>query len=208
MATKPTGRPRGRPKKEKTTTTAARRGRGRPQKALPDRADRHMLAFAQAALSHPGLAAVSDNRVLEHLVGLRVGWVVPTPKNIAAWRRGKPFLVHIEKRLSRSEPERAVGRRHENAVFALADDELGRPLRGYRTREPDDESRRWLGLMVHCWLICLAADVEEEWFARELAGLAGESAFFENVMRPVLRRFVDAEPIAVPPLLRHLMKTK
>ena len=168
MVTPRTGRPRGRPKKAKAPKPP--RSRGRPPRWLADRPDRHLLAFAQAALECSRLD-ISERALTVMFAGLRFGRLILTPENIEAIARGEPFLVGMEERESRA-AKHGCGRRHENAFHPLGDD-IARLLRGVRNAPPTDRNRRWLARMTKAWLICMDQRVEDAWLARELAADAG-----------------------------------
>jgi hypothetical protein len=217
MASKPTGRPRGRTRKAKAPKPLRRRGR--PGKALAEREDRHALAFVQAALDRPDID-LSERALTTMLAGLRYGRVVETRENLEALLEGKPFLVAMDPVESRAVPT-APGWRHRGAFRPPADD-IARTLRRARTASPIDRDRRWLSCMSRAWAICLHRRVDEGWLAQHLATMAGESAYFEEVMEPVLlrpermpkaalvalARRLLAPPDAAPDLLTNIFRTQ
>lgn len=195
-----TGRPRGRPRK---AAEPKKSDNGRPRQPLAQRENRHLLALAQAILDHP-LRTASDYqalRVFAAMSGKTLLQPLPTPENLAAMNRSEPFVAIMEARHSRAEPKLGAGQRHEDPFFGVIDDAITRPLRRFRTMKPDAPDRRWLALMSRCWRICLSADPAGEWVARELATAAGELAFYEERMRPLLGRKPLASGALVPSLL-------
>ncbi len=189
MATKPTGRPAGRPRKPRPPP-APKRPSHRPRTRLVDKPERYWLAFQQAALER-AKGQVSERRLLIMFAGLRHGQPLMTRENLAAMRRGEPYLVAMEEAKSRAQPKLSHGMRHKNAFHPPADD-TARALRKLRDADPTDPDRRWLACMTRAWLICLDADERDAWLARELASAVGEIEHFTNVMEPVLRRDLRA----------------
>lgn len=199
--TKPTGRPRGRPKKPKAPKPLRRRGR--PGKPFAERDDRHALAFIQAALDRPGLADKSERALTTMFAGLRYGRPVPTRENLERMMRGEPFLVAMEPTESRAVPDDDRWR-HKNAFRPRADD-MARTLRRARTASPLDKDRRWLSCMSRAWAICLDRRVDEAWLAEHLAMLAGEAEYFASVMLPILMRGDGELPKAALVGLAHVL---
>jgi hypothetical protein len=200
MATKATGRPRGRPRKTKAPKPLRRRGR--PEKPLSEREDRHALAFMQAALDRPDID-MSERALTVMLAGLRYGRVVESRENLEAMLRGEPFLVAMDPAESRAVAD--DGRwRHKNAFRPRADD-MARTLRRARTASVIDKDRRWLACMSRAWAICLQGRVEDGWLAQHLAAMAGESEYFESVMEPVLLRPGRVPKAALAGLARRLL---
>ncbi|HEY8215116.1 MAG TPA: hypothetical protein VIG36_13420 [Methylocystis sp.] len=198
--TKPAGKPRGRPRKAKAPKPLRRRGR--PEKPLSEREDRHALAFIQAALDRPDLD-MSERALTTMLAGLRYGRVVETRENLKAMLKGEPFLVAMDPTESRAVPD--DGRwRHGNAFRPRADD-IARTLRRARSGSVIDKDRRWLSCMSRAWAICLQRRVDEAWLAAHLAAMAGESEYFEQVMEPILMRGDKLPKAALAGLTRLLL---
>ncbi|CAJ0869714.1 hypothetical protein AMST5_02162 [freshwater sediment metagenome] len=192
--TKPTGRPRGRPRKAPKPASAQsatpKRPPHRARKLLRDKPERFWLAFLQAALERTK-GRISERALLITFAALRHGRPLMTRENLAAMRRGEPYLVAMDEAASRAQPHLSNSKRHKNAFHPPADD-TARALRKLRDADPADPDRRWLACMVRSWIICLSGDRDEEWLARELAACAGEITHYETVMQPVLRRDIRA----------------
>jgi hypothetical protein len=152
------------------------------------------FSLLQAAIDRGRIHEISEHRVAETYVGLRDGVVVPTPDNLAAMARGEKFLVAkagtrpwrgaYDKVLDKTVP--AEGWRNKSAFHADADDLL-RKLRSKRKDPAKDPDAKWLDFMSWAWVICLERNASLEDLAEYLADEVGEGAYFDSVVRPVLR---------------------
>jgi hypothetical protein len=183
MVTKPTGRPRGRPKKP--DQPKPKKVRGRPPQPLAANPDRYALAYFEAHFLGAALHRdrVSELQVAEQLAAQVYGETVQTPENLASKARGERYQVWMPPfRLDQRPYDGAPNWRHGNSFRPWADD-LRRKLRRLRNGSNDDA--RWLRAMGIAWFVCLQGNVDEIEYARGLAGSAGEAAFFEEKMLPV-----------------------
>jgi hypothetical protein len=186
MATKPTGRPRGRPRKEKSQM--APKSRGRPKKALAESDDRYFLAIVQANIDKAKENGISERKVVEVYSALRNGMIVDAPGNIAAMIEWNKFEVSFKGRRRGCLPDHQNHQEqwHQKNAFRPGADGLRLRLRKIRTAEPTDASRRWLRVMSSAWRICFEGDMRLANHAEALAAIAGERAYFQRVMKPLL----------------------
>ncbi|MBG0797174.1 hypothetical protein IYX23_05665 [Methylocystis sp. L43] len=179
MVTKPTGRPRGRPRKEQPSLSKG--PRGAPKKPLAKDPDRYFLALAQAHVDCGALSGISERRVFEAFCGLRYGVPLGTIENIATMRQGGPFLVVTDKQRGSPGPEW-----HQKNTFRARADSLRKKLARMRKDPQRDPDARWLAAMSSSWFICLQGFAQSIGFAEFLAESVGEQEYFKRIMRPTL----------------------
>jgi hypothetical protein len=186
MVTKPTGRPRGRPKKERPPP--APRSSGRPKKALAESADRYFLAIVQANIDKAKENGISERRVVEVYSALRNGMIVDTPENLTAMLDWKKFEVYFKGRRRGCLPDHQnhSGQWHEQDAFRPDADGIRLRLRKIRNAELPDADWFWLAAMSRAWLICFEGEMRLTTYAEALAAIAGERDYFNRVMKPLL----------------------
>ncbi len=194
MVSKPTGRPRGRPRK---SVASPARPVGRPPMPLADDPDRWALAFVERAIRATAAQGIKELRIIDTYVTWQLGVPVVDAANLdrlEPYRRGRPgFWVWMpeSKHLAALKCSPAPWR-YEHAFRPYIDDLRAR-LRRYRRR--DDDARR-LRIMADVWEICLRGNRIDK--ARRLAASIGEAEFFEEEMRP--RHFPYAAPLMGCPI--------
>jgi hypothetical protein len=171
MVTKPTGRPRGRPRKTLVRVEMPKRPRGRPHMPVSKDPKRQAYAIYKAGVERAAEAGISEQRVAETLLrGERVCFqLIYDPKAVPA-----------RKRWSRLNDESADWR-NRNAFRPHADD-LRRRVRHIEKRGGAD--REWLRKMVRIWRICLSRDRQLLREAAQLAEEIGETDVWQNRMLP------------------------
>jgi hypothetical protein len=189
MVTKPTGRPRGRPRKTLVRVEMPKRPRGRPHMPVSKDPKRQAYAIYKAGVERAAEAGISEQRVAETFVGIAFGRFVPVASNYEALLRGErvcfqliydPKAVPARKRWSRLNDESADWR-NRNAFRPHADD-LRRRVRHIEKRGGAD--REWLRKMVRIWRICLSRDRQLLREAAQLAEEIGETDVWQNRMLP------------------------
>jgi hypothetical protein len=149
--------------------------------------NRYAFAFFELCIQDAKERGFSELTVVETLVGVAFGAVVPTPENLARAAGGVAHRVWMPPyklppwRLKQDLSETAECWRYGNAFRPWADD-LRRNLR--RLREGPD--RAWLRAMTSALRLCCEGEIDKLDEARTLAASVGESAYFEEHMRPLM----------------------
>ena len=181
MVSKPTGRPRGRPRKAQPTALLMRK-RGRPHIPLADHPDRYLLAILSAHIRIGLRNGLSEGHVLETFAGLWFGQPMLTPENVDAMTLGDGYRVWLPSFLMGAESSDWRGK---NAFRPLADN-WRRTLQKIRTKATDNPDRMWLAAMTLAWEICFLGDATSRHKALQFAGSVGEASYFERKMKPKL----------------------
>lgn len=186
MVSQPTGRSRGRPKKERPPT--APMSRGRPKKALAESDDRYFLAIVQANIDKAKESGISERKVVEVYSALRNGMIVDTPENITAMIEWNKFEVSFKGHRRGCLPDHQNHQEqwHQKNAFRPDADGIRLRLRKIRNAEPTDASRRWLAVMSSAWRICFEGNMRLANHAEALAAIAGERDYFQRAMKPLL----------------------
>jgi hypothetical protein len=185
MVTKPTGRPRGRPRKNGQPKPMGRRGR--PRRPVSTDPNRYAFAIFELCIQDAKKRGISELAVVETLVGLAFGAVVPTSENLARAAGGVAHRVWMPPyklppwRLKQDPSEPAECWRYGNAFRPWADD-LRRNLRRLR-KGPDGA---WLRAMTSALLLCCEGEIHKIDEACAHAASVGESAYFEEHLRPLM----------------------
>jgi hypothetical protein len=166
MATKPSGRGRGR----------------RPGSLKLDHPDRYALAVFDAMASIGKGKGFKERATLKAVVSLAIGKAVPTPENLARLYSGRPFQMWTPS--LRLPPDRL--KHHQDPTedertrdaFSPYVEDLRRRLHDLRTR--DDDRGRWHRIMSSVFRIFIEGDAARIDEGRELAASIGETAFFER----------------------------
>ncbi len=201
MVTKPTGRPRGRPKGVHT-----------PLKPLSRDPDRYFLAFVEFSLRQAERdGTMSDLKMCEFFATLKCGVPInivhregdtlylgdPQPALDDA-RAGRGFHVMFVKdgpkknKLLGAIATGRTGPEWQNRnIFRPHADAIRRKLCRITTQLPGNHpSRIWLGHMVLAWEACFTGTAEGLQKAARLTGAVKEFPYFLTVMSPFVRRFV------------------
>ncbi|MGO9770413.1 MAG: hypothetical protein ACLPSW_12825 [Roseiarcus sp.] len=213
---KPNGRPLGRPRKQ--IEPPPKRRRGRPEKNIISNPKRYLFAIIQANIDAARVYGISERRVVDHYAALIYGIPFQSKENIDALMHDELFKVIFDTSsyTLKGEKEYYAGANrgwyYQNAFRPFADELRGK-LKKIRGLTPSHPDRRWLAAMSIGWRICLQGDLRAKDRAEALSGLIGESAYFQNTMRPILfRRFneVTANPTSwggIPEFMRILLPT-
>jgi hypothetical protein len=198
MVTKPTGRPRGRPKKAKSAKPKGKRGA--PKKPLNDDPDRYLLAWTHAMRK---LAPeISERRISEFWAIVKSGRVLSGPceikgrlvtpsENARALLAGKPFLVqHMN---GYGMPDLATNSKYIPAGVGSGvqwhEENAFRPLAQkirVKYRHKVNKNENWLGEMTNLIILALTRNQEVLEKARELSESIGEKKYFEELLRKIL----------------------
>ena len=195
MVSKPTGRPRGRPRKSVVSLAAG--PVGRPFKPLARDPNRWALAFVERAIRAGAAAGYSELRIIDTFVTGQFGRIVETPENLERLRRDQLLYVWMRGsrlppwRMKQSPSDRCETWRYKNAFRPFIDD-LRRKLRRHRGRN-DDANR--LRTMADILEICLIGKRIDK--ARRLAASIGEAEYFEEKLRPSCFPYAD-RPLGRP----------
>jgi hypothetical protein len=192
MATKRTGRKRGRPH-------------------LPLRVDpaRHELAFFDAltAIAHTLGNGISERQIAIALMGLKIGVPVDTPDTLKAITEGRPFEIFCPpefvkpKRLRRfrnlgEERPSVCEPRDQSIVNAMAGD-LVRKVNKFRNMPEDSEDKKWLSRISAALYLTLRGNgYGVTGMVGDMAADGGELAYFEAVLAPYIRERQGGEPRA------------
>lgn len=183
--TKPTRRPRGRPKKPKVVS----RGRGRPSIALARDPDRYFLALVQSNIDAARSHGISERRVTETYASIRYGFPNRSRENMEALARDERVQVVFDKQRHQLRGSVARGKGqgwlNQNAFRPYADG-LRNKLGKLRRKPPSDFDRRWLAAMSIAWRISLLGDLRIKTHAEALAAIVGEREYFSSTMLPIL----------------------
>lgn len=185
MVSKPTGRPRGRPRKV-TPTRSESRPRGRPRKPLSDDPDRHWLAFVQAHIPLAKADGFSEADTIRAFIAPRIGQFELSEESLVVLNAGGTVPLFTPWTKGR---EGGSEWRDRNSFNPHIDD-VKRKLRRIRSTESDDS--HWLAAMAIAWFECLQGRSDRADYARALATSKGELTYFQNVMYPLmLRRAIE-----------------
>lgn len=185
MVSKPTGRPRGRPRKIAPTASQNRR-RGRPPKSLSNDPDRYWLAFVQAHIPLAKADGLSEVDTIRAFIAPRIGLFEPSEDNLVVLNAGGTIPLFAPWTKGR---EGGSEWRDQNSFNPHIDD-VRRKLRTIRSSQSNDA--HWLAAMAIAWFECLQGRSNRVGYARALATSKGELTYFENVMYPLmLRRAIE-----------------
>jgi hypothetical protein len=189
MATKKTGNPRGRPRKNVIGDEASKRGKGRPDTPVCVDPKRYLYAFLKAHLSEAKSAGVSQNKVAETIIAIFYGRGIPTRENAEAFLADRRFQVYALPDGAKVPYSGSLGgeeHRDKNTLRQIASRAL-RSLREINAEPRGSLNRLWLKYMSDSWKACLFGCADFEGHAWRLATMANEAEYFEDAMLPVLR---------------------
>lgn len=183
MVTKPTGRPRGRPRKAKAPML--KKKRGRPEKPFAARLDKYTFAFLQYHIDCAIKLGFSERNAAELLAKLTYCRFVESTKNAFSLLNGAQFDVAFAGRFKGKHSSELW--RDGNNARPYADDLL-RQLRRFRKNK---EASAWLSGMSRLYEITFMQDDGKLIEAQELSEFLSERAFFERNLRSILMREDD-----------------
>jgi hypothetical protein len=192
MASNPTGRKRGRPRKH--PAKAKRPSAGRPYVPLAEDPQRWALAFLERGIRAGKAVGLTELHMIDTYVTMTRGKIVARPENLERLARDEPFYCWTTPellppwRIQQGPSARTRDDRYENAFRPHIDNLRTGPLRRYRNRS-DDANR--LRIMADIVEICLGGKRIDK--ARRLAASIDETEYFEERIRP--HHFAYAGPL-------------
>jgi hypothetical protein len=177
MVSKPTGRPRGRPRKT-VFAPSPKLDPWRPKSPFAQDPVRWDRALVERHVRAGKLKGYTELKMHEFLATLAAGAILRTPENIARFKADLPtlFWMPLHKKFPRwrqtQEPRDRVDWtwRYKTVFHPLADD-VRRKLRRIRKEDPER-----LRIMVATWEAAISGDFDE---ARRLASSIGDAEAFE-----------------------------
>jgi hypothetical protein len=184
MASKATGRKRGRPRRH--PAKQKRSSAGRPYIPLAEDPQRWSLAFLERGIRAGKAVGLSESRIIDTYVTMTRGKIVETSENLKLLAREEPFYCWTTPellppwRVQQDPSAKTRSPRYENAFSPHIDNLRTGPLRRYRNR-PDDVNR--LHTMADIVELCLRGKRVDK--ARRLSASIGETQYFEEHLRPL-----------------------
>jgi hypothetical protein len=186
MATKRTGRPRGRPLKERQLR--APKLPGGQRRPIEHRHARYFLAFLEGWRAEAATHGISEGQFFDQVAAAMLGKPIPTPNNLALVKGGESFAVIADKEmlhewglaLAKYDPDRWS---RANGFRPLADN-----LRRLIQRLRVGRDATWFNGMALAWRLCLTGQLARYREARSFAASVGETTFFYREMAPVMGR--------------------
>ena len=184
MVSKPTGRPRGRPRRHVTATPKKGSG-GRPVRSLASDPERYWLAYAGAVFRDAADRGISELRTAESLCKLRL--MTDKPDNLDRLFRGEKVEIYAPSHkgnVGKWTPGKTRWR-DSNEFRPHAHDHK---TKIYRLRIRNDRNGHWLQALSLAYLHCLRGNADKIETVRRFAAFCGETRHCEEVMIPMLLR--------------------
>lgn len=182
MVSRPTGRPHGRPKKERPPKAPV----GRPKIPLTADHDRYSIALLGALTKHLGLDARPAARLAAAFIyGIKVepghnDWKFAQLSELA---KMTPGAIAIQ-----------FGRDKSHLASTTTLEGRADTLREKLRRPQSGSAAEWLRLMTDATALTLTAErAARHHIVAHLAKLAGEGAFYDAVLRPAIDAKLTAE---------------